>query len=260
MGLNVGTFPFGKPILSLVQKDQTPKRVFILGVYASAVHARWIGQDGRQKIGALAVASEPEIFWRGSTASAQEIISTIQLPLGAGRLLPASKHLNGPSGKALDDCFIAPLGMSRNDVWLCDLIPYSCMNENQEAALKREYDPLIDSLKLPEYTWSRLPDTLVSCGRRLEIEQELIRSNADIVITLGDQPLKWFTQHYGTASKLSAYGNTEKHYGCLHSFSVAGKQLQLLPLVHPRQAAKLGAHSTGWADLHAAWVKHCPVK
>lgn len=101
MGLNVGTFPFGKPILSLVQKDQTPKRVFILGVYASAVHARWIGQDGRQKIGALAVASEPEIFWRGSTASAQEIISTIQLPLGAGRLLPASKHLNGHLAKLL---------------------------------------------------------------------------------------------------------------------------------------------------------------
>ena len=62
---NVGTFPFGQPVLRVVQRDRGPKRVFVLGVYASAVHARWIGPDGRQRIGAVAVASEPEIFWRG---------------------------------------------------------------------------------------------------------------------------------------------------------------------------------------------------
>ena len=34
-------FPFGETVKRLVQEDRTPKKVFVLGVYASAVHARW---------------------------------------------------------------------------------------------------------------------------------------------------------------------------------------------------------------------------
>ena len=59
---SIGSFPSGQPIRKVTQTDRLPKRVFVLGVYASAVHARWIGQDGKTRIAALAVASEPEIF------------------------------------------------------------------------------------------------------------------------------------------------------------------------------------------------------
>ena len=62
----IKTFPFGQPIVSLAQSDRSPKRVFILGVYASAVHARWVGEDGRSIVKALAVASEPEMAKLGS--------------------------------------------------------------------------------------------------------------------------------------------------------------------------------------------------
>ena len=34
-------YPFGETVRRLVQQDRTPKQVFVLGVYASAVHARW---------------------------------------------------------------------------------------------------------------------------------------------------------------------------------------------------------------------------
>lgn len=34
-------YPFGETVKRLVQKDRTHKKVFVLGVYASAVHARW---------------------------------------------------------------------------------------------------------------------------------------------------------------------------------------------------------------------------
>ena len=34
-------FPFGETVKPLAQLDRTPKKVFVLGVYASAVHARW---------------------------------------------------------------------------------------------------------------------------------------------------------------------------------------------------------------------------
>lgn len=252
---SIGVFPFGQPIFPLVQKDQSKKRIFVLGVYASAVHARWVGKDGRQKIGALAVATEPEIFWRGSQEAAEEIICKIKIPDGAGRLMPVGQQLNGPSGKALDELFLRPLGFTRKDAWLCDLVPHSCMNPKQELALKREYDPFQKALRLPAYHWPQLPEELADEDRRLALEAELVKSGAELVVTLGDQPLKWFTSHYGTASKLSAYGQTSAEYGQLHSFKVAGRTIRLLPLVHPRQAARLGTHSLLWAELHEGWVK-----
>lgn len=60
--------PFGQEIKKVEQKDRSPKTAFVLGVYASAVYARWIDTNGKQKVSALAVASEPEIFWRGENA------------------------------------------------------------------------------------------------------------------------------------------------------------------------------------------------
>jgi len=254
----VGVFPFGQPILPLVQRDRTKKRVFVLGVYASAVHARWFGEDGRQKIRAVAVASEPEIFWRGGQDVAQEIIAAIRLPAGAGRLAPAGTQYNGPSGEALDRLFLQPLGVSREDAWLCDLVPHSCMNEGQARALQREYDPLRASLGLPPYCWPRLPGELADEGRRAEIADELLKSGAEILITLGDQPLRWFTKCYGTADNLRAFGQTAPEYGRLHPISIAGRKLDLLPLVHPRQAARLGSHSAGWAGVHAEWIASRP--
>ena len=71
-------FPFGQPLKKVEQKDKTPKQAFVLGVYASAVHARWIDKNGKQKVSALAVANEPEIFWQG--LNAEEIINGIYIP------------------------------------------------------------------------------------------------------------------------------------------------------------------------------------
>lgn len=142
----IGTFPFGQPIREVEQENRSKKRVFVLGVYASAVHARWIGPDGKQLISALGVASEPEIFWRGD--GIDEIVASIDIPEGAGRLVPASPTLNGPSGRALDDLFLIPLGLNREDVWLCDLVPYSCMSDGQAKAIRRAYEPRARKLGL----------------------------------------------------------------------------------------------------------------
>lgn len=42
-----GTYLFGSKLSPLVQADRSPKKVYVLGVYASAVHTRWIGSDDR---------------------------------------------------------------------------------------------------------------------------------------------------------------------------------------------------------------------
>ncbi len=87
-----GVFPFGRPVRAVSQVDCTPKRVFVLGVYASAVHARWVNHEGKLLISALGVASEPEIFWRGENAA--KIIASIKIPKQAGRLEVPGGGLN----------------------------------------------------------------------------------------------------------------------------------------------------------------------
>ena len=108
-------FPFGQPLRTVQQEDRTPKRVFVLGVYASAVHARWIGPDGKDVVKALAVASEPCIFWRGDRGEAERIIKTIPVPRALGQLVPADEQFNGPSGRTLDQYILEPLGLKRSD-------------------------------------------------------------------------------------------------------------------------------------------------
>lgn len=249
----VGTFPFGRPIERVVQRDRSPKRVFVLGVYASAVHARWMTAESQTLIAALAVASEPEIFWTG--AGAAEIIADIEVPPGAGSLVPAADDLNGASGVALDELFLAPLGLDRSDAWLCDLVPHSCKNDRQAAALVREYDPLSEQLGLPQHDWPAVPTVLADESRRAEIAGEIAAASPDLLVTLGDAPLKWFTSHFRSKSRLALYGETRQEYGCLHEFRMGERTMMLLPLAHPRQVARLGSHSAKWASLHEYWVK-----
>ncbi len=64
-------YPFGSQLKKVEQQDKSPKKVFVLGVYASAVHAKWKSSSGKTLVNALAVASEPYIFWRGEDAKEQ---------------------------------------------------------------------------------------------------------------------------------------------------------------------------------------------
>ena len=251
---SVGTFPFGQPIRRVVETDRSAKRVFVLGVYASAVHARWIGPEGKEVVRALGVASEPYIFWRGDRSD--EIVSKIEIPAEVGRLVPAGGNLNGPSGKSLDCDFLKPLQITRNDAWLCDLVPHSCMNDGQARAIEDRYAPEARRLGLANADWPTVPTELADDARRSNIAEELLESKAEILVTLGDLPLKWFGATFGTRRTLGAYGRDSESYGSLHDVKIDGRPIKLLPLVHPRQAARLGSHSRNWVELHRVW-KEC---
>lgn len=255
---DVGVFPFGQPIGTLRELKRGPRRVFVLGVYASAVHARWIGGNRKTRIRALAVASEPEIFWTGH--GAESLIRQVEIPEEAGCLKPAGPDLNGPSGRALDERYLEPLGIARTEAWLCDLVPHSCMNDGQARAIERAYRPLMKELDLPEVVWPRAPKSeadwrnLVDRQRRDRIASEVAEASPEILVTLGDAPLRRFARHFGARSSLASYGQSRDEYGRLHEATIAGCRLQLLPLVHPRQAEKLGTSSPKWAELHRHWI------
>ena len=86
-------FPFGQELRPLVQEDVNPKKVFVLGVYASAVHARW-KKDGQIICQALAVASEPRIFWDGDPEEAKRIIDAV--PANNENIWLMARRLNDP--------------------------------------------------------------------------------------------------------------------------------------------------------------------
>lgn len=255
------TYPFGQALKKVEQADQNPKKVFVLGVYASAVHARWLDKDGKEKIKAFAVASEPEIFWKGDRV--EEIIDQIKVPEGVGKLVPAASNLNGPSGIALDELFLKPLGFSREDAWLSDLLPYTRINPSQEKAIKERYNPLVQEFGLSECTIPNFKKSeLKSAERVKEIEVELLKSQADAIITLGDLPLQHFTSFYDIQKrkKLSKYVVDDSDYGKYFSITIGGKELKHLPLVHPRQAGRLGTSSSKWFELHDNWVNEQETK
>lgn len=250
-------FPFGKKLTKVQQKDRTPKKAFVLGVYASAVHAKWTDINGKQLVSSFAVASEPDIFWTGDNA--EQIISSIKLPEQLGKLtVPTNKNLNGPSGRALDEKFLEPLNLNRKSTWLCDLLPESRVNEKQRVAIDTHYSAdLIEKYNLtlptvPNFDKAELNSEL----RRNEILEELEESQADTLILLGDLPIYWFLRIYNKQySKLSQFGDTNETYGRGHKIQINNKTYKVIPLCHPRQADRLGRSNEKWGQLHDNWTK-----
>ena len=201
----------------------------------------------------MGVASEPYIFWRGEEV--EEILSGIDVPPEAGRLVPADACLNGGSGRSIDKDFLEPLGLTRDDAWLCDLVPHSFMNNCQAKAISEHYTPLVEQFTLPPVNWPTRPAQLIDVTRRKEIADELRESTAQVVVTLGDDPLKWFGTAFGTKTSLKTYGKDSRIYGVLHDIVIEDQPLRLLPLVHPRHAHGLGLHDPKWKALHENWVQ-----
>ena len=248
-------FPFGQELHPLTQEDRNPKKVFVLGVYASAVHARWI-KDGRIISQAMAVASEPRIFWDGNEEEAREIIGRINIPDPLGRLEPASRSLNGPSAKVLDEDILAPLGFTRKDAWLCDLLPETRINQSQEKLLKTRYNPLISEYGLNEVTIPLRPDKFCDDDRAKEITAELEESKAALLVLLGDHPIAEYLCKVAKVPYKTLREYTELYgYGAITEAEIGGKTYKILPLTHPRQIGALGNHSRSWNELHANWEK-----
>jgi len=248
-------YPFGEKLHPLTQEDRTPKKVFVLGVYASAVHAKWV-KDGKIYCRALAVASEPRIFWDGNTEEAKEIIGRIKIPEKLGRLEPADATYNGPSAKVLDENILAPLGFGRKDAWLCDCLPETRINERQENAHKK-YNEFVEEYGLNPITIPKCPSSFCTEERAKEISAELMESRANLLVLLGDKPIQNYLKKVADVPyrKLSEYVNLYG-YGTITQAEIEGKTINILPLAHPRQIGRLSANQRDdWAIIHAEWER-----
>lgn len=246
-------FPFGQELHPLVQEDKSPKEIFVLGVYASAVHAKW--KQGNKTISqALAVASEPRIFWDGNKEEAWDIISKINIPKEIGTLEPASSQLNGPSAKVLDENILRTLGYTRKEAWLCDMLPETRLNPNQVKVIEERYNPLIDKYGLNPVTIPVRPSAFCDDDRASEITAELIESQANTVVLLGDLPIGQYLNRVADVQFKTLQEYVDLYgYGNPTEVLIAGKKLQVIPLAHPRQIGALGAHSERWYNMHHEW-------
>jgi uracil-DNA glycosylase len=248
-----GVFPFGQQVKVLRQQDRSPKEVFVLGVYASAVHARWTDRFGKRMVTALAVASEPHIFWNGDNAD--KIVARIRVPSALGSLSPPPVQFNGPSGRSLDERFLQPMGLTRADVWLSDLYPYAMLNKNQLRAIGAKYSRLAARHGLQRSSLPTSPTSSPGARRAAEVLREIKESRASVLVLLGDRPIAWFLSLFHPEfRRLSQFGRSPAEYGRLHPIDLEGSSLRILPVVHPRQASRLGASSPSWGKAHDVWV------
>jgi len=249
-------FPFGEQLHRLAQEDRRQKQMFVLGVYASAVHARWM-KDGTVICPALAVASEPRIFWDGNEDEAREIIGRIKIPAELGMLSPAGKNLNGPSAKVLDEQILAPLGFSREDAWLCDLMPESRINKDQKKAIERCYNENIGKYHLNPVTVPERKSSFCDAQRAQEILKEIEESDARLLVLLGDIPIKQFLKRVADIPYSSLQEYVDLYgYGNESDVIIGGRAMKVLPLAHPRQIGALGTHSEKWYRMHQEWEKN----
>lgn len=247
-------FPFGEEVHKLVQQDRSPKKVFVLGVYASAVHAKWKDKNGKRVCQALAVASEPRIFWDGNEKEAAEIISKIHIPEELGCLEPAASKWNGPSAKVLDEKILKPLEFTRNDAWLCDLLPEYRLSPGQVEAIEKHYVPICNGDDWRKTIVPKRPNDFYAPKRCVEILAELDESQAELLILLGDYPLADFFKHIAGAKydKLQEYVD-ENGYGKAIEATINGRTIKVLPLTHPHQIGGMGNHSSKWYQAHQNW-------
>ena len=131
------------------------------------------------------------------------------------------------------------------------------MNDNQKDAIRTRYNPVREKYGLPLASIPEKPDNLIDAGRLNEIVAELEASQAETIILLGDDPIKWFLSKASDCKKtrLADFGEDTKTYGFPHSVHINGKPYTVIPLAHVRQGGSLGPNTPKWERLHTTWAE-----
>jgi hypothetical protein len=241
-------FPFGQP-----HQPTPPRRpegnaeLFVVGVYPSALHAAWYSPSGKRLCQALAVDIEPWSFWDGADADERINAIAVTVPAEAGALKPADPKWNGPSGRALQELYLGPLG--KPTAWLTDLHEGYYLSDGNAKAIAEHYMPMAAELGLPAASLPTRPAQVQPSPERLSaLEEEFVTSGAQCVLTLGNEPLPHLFPNDNYKLQLDGYGRPAR---CM----LFGRhEVTVLRLCHPRQAAALGRSSSAWRSTHAAWV------
>ena len=98
---------------------------------------------------------------------------------------------------------------------------------------------------------------MTKSGKRCkEILAELKESQAELLVLLGDIPIKQFLNRVAKVDYASLQEYVDIFgYGNHSSVTIDGCTIRVLPLAHPRQIGALGSHSEKWNVAHLKWEK-----
>ncbi|MFC5999032.1 hypothetical protein ACFP6A_09900 [Quadrisphaera sp. GCM10027208] len=229
--------------------------VMVIGVYPSALHVRW-QPHGSSGVRALAVAPEPWPFWDGGDAADRVAQWKTDLPwLDTWGTATNPGPVNGSSGRRVRDEVLGPLGISIDDVWTTDVLPYFFVHRgagSQGDAMTKRYDPWAAGNGLPAHDlpYRPSPSALVTRAIAEEGERladEIRSSSCHYVVTLGNEALQ-VIHHLADEHDLPQRLHPDDTYGRTYQASVLGRHVTVLPLVHP------GQRSATWRAVHEAWT------
>lgn len=254
-----GVFPFGLRSVRCAPRRAAPARAFVLGVYPSAFHVRWTAPDGFKAVRALAVGPEPWPFWDGQDQAERLVrwVRDVKWQQEWGQVAPAGR-VNGSSGVLVRDRVLAPLGLSLEDVWLTDAVPFFFVHRGprtQGTAMSERYDRFAAAAGRPLHD---LPDR-PSAGALVELaatqeadrlEDELRQAAAPLLITLGNEALAVAAAllEGDLPSRLSP----DSGYGRRVQARLGRQSMEVLPLVHP------GQRGATWTAAHDRWIRQLP--
>lgn len=251
-----GVFPFGLPAGRCEPRPATPAAAFVLGVYPSALHVRWTAPPGYTGVRALAVAPEPWPFWDGTDEASRvaQWRADVQWKAEWGEVSPAGR-VNGSSGQLVRDRVLAPLGLTLDDAWLSDALPFFFVHRGdgtQGSAMSSRYDPFATAHGLQPH---RLPDR-PSAARLVQMavdqESERLRTEvqqaaAPLLISLGNEALAVAAALL--EGDLPARLSPGETYGSRVQARLGRQSMDVLPLVHPGQRGET------WRAAHDRWIK-----
>ncbi len=98
------------------------------------------------------------------------------------------------------------------------------------------------------------PTSFCDENRAAEITDELMESQAPLLVLLGDIPIAQYLNRAAEVDFSSLQEFTERYgYGNTVSVRIRDRIVEVLPLAHPRQIGALGTHSEKWYLLHQQW-------
>ena len=250
--MTAGTFPFGAPVRELaLGMPLRAVSTFVLGAYPSAVHVEWTPPRGLgRRVAALPVDNEPYPFWDGS--GMDHFVERWRHEFFRsewGAVHPA--RLNGSSGRALYERWLAPLGVPLDDYFVTDCLPTSMMSTGVANVVKGGvYADLIVELGLPQVSMAAHPsenDIVKSATQHVDrISAQLAASGARRVVTLGNAAARVMQSvgGPGTGGVLRA-----ETYLQTRRVRLQDREIEWHALVHPAVRAP-------WIERHDEWINH----
>lgn len=243
-------FPFGQPVLPRLPSADGPRRYFLLGAYPSAIHVRWAPPEGRKPIQAMPVDNEPQPFWTGTDQASriQQWQATVAFEAQWGAVKPAGR-LNGSSGRWLDDRVLAPLGLSREEVWMTDCLTTYRRSVGVHARIQDTYNPFAEREGLPVVRLAEHPTEAeiiaeATAAQQHRLVKELEDARPERMITLGRAALtvlQRLVEVSGKQPSLQARPQAEPvndGYGQPVKVRVGKRAAWWLPLAHPAEIGR----------------------